>query len=114
VWQVAGSLGIAIGQTYLTDKTALHLAENAGVVTPAQQPVQSAIAALGTLLQQHGLPASGANVLLAQLADRSAEIQAYGDTFVFSAVILAIATPLALFLGHRPAKQPVVRRDGGL
>jgi EmrB/QacA subfamily drug resistance transporter len=98
VWQIAGSLGIAIGQTYLTAHTAQHLSENAGAVTNASPAVTSALRALGATLQQHGLPASGATTLLAQMSAQAAAVQAYGDTFVFAAVVLAAATPLALLL----------------
>ena len=105
VWQVAGSLGIALGQTYLTNRTAVHLSETAGAVTLASEPIRSALAGMHGMLSRSGLPASTGHALLAQLAARSAEVQAYGDTFVFSATILAIATPLALFLQHVPAKR---------
>jgi EmrB/QacA subfamily drug resistance transporter len=98
VWQVAGSLGIAIGQTYLTDRTALHLAENAGGVTHASAIAAGALRDLGAVLQQHGLPPSGASALLAQMGAQIASVQAYGDTFVFAAIVLALATPLALLL----------------
>jgi EmrB/QacA subfamily drug resistance transporter len=111
VWQVAGSLGIALGQTFLTNRTAVHLSEDAGNVTLAAQPVRSGLAAIGTVLTQHGLPASGAQAMLAQMVARTAEVQAYGDTFVFSAIILAIATPLALFLVHKPVR-PLARAVG--
>ena len=105
VWQVAGSLGIALGQMYLTDRTAIHLSENAGAVTLASQPVRAALATVGGSLAQSGVAASAAQSMLAQLSERSAQIQAYGDTFVFSALILAVATPLALFLVHHPVKR---------
>lgn len=106
VWQVAGSLGIALGQTYLTDRTAVHLSEDAGNVTLASQPVRSVLDALGGMLSAHGLPAASAHAMLAQMVARTAEVQAYGDTFVFSAIILAVATPLALFLVHHPVRRP--------
>ncbi len=105
VWQIAGSLGIAIGQTYLTAHTALHLSENAGAVTSANPTVASAVRTMGAALQQHGLPASGASTLLAQMSAQVAAVQAYGDTFVFAAIVMAAATPLALLLikGRPPA-----------
>lgn len=110
VWQVAGSLGIAVGQTYLTDRAAIHQVENAGAVTLAAQPVQSALHALAGVLTQHGMPASAAPAMLAQMAARVAEIQAYGDTFVLAAIILALATPLALLLRR---EGPVSGSDRG-
>jgi EmrB/QacA subfamily drug resistance transporter len=111
VWQVAGSLGIALGQTFLTNRTAVHLSEDAGNVTLASQPVRSGLDAMGAMLAHHGLPVSGAHAMFAQMVAQTAEVQAYGDTFVFSAIILAIATPLALFLVHRPVR-PLARATG--
>jgi DHA2 family multidrug resistance protein len=105
VWQVAGSLGIAVGQTYLTSRTAVHMSDNAGVVTAGNAAATSALATMSGELQRHGLPASGAQQMLAGMADQIASIQAYGDTFILAAVVLAVATPLALLLGaKRPAK----------
>jgi EmrB/QacA subfamily drug resistance transporter len=101
VWQVAGSLGIAIGQTYLTDRTAVHLSATAGAVTGASSAVTSALAAIGQQLQRNGVPSSAATQILSQMASQAAAVQAYGDTFVFAAVVLAIATPLALLLGGK-------------
>ncbi len=96
VWQVAGSLGIALGQTYLTNRTAIHLSENAGGVTQARGVVEAALGTIGAFLGHNGIPSSAATTVLAQMSDRIANVQAYGDTFVFAAIVLALATPLAL------------------
>jgi DHA2 family multidrug resistance protein len=98
VWQVAGSLGIALGQTYLTNRTAIHLSENAGGVTQARGVVDAALGTIGAFLGHNGIPSSAATTVLAQMSGRIANVQAYGDTFVFAAIVLAIATPLALLL----------------
>jgi EmrB/QacA subfamily drug resistance transporter len=98
VWQVAGSLGIALGQTYLTNRTAIHLSENAGGVTQARGVVHAALGTIGAFLGHNGIPPSATTTVLAQMSGRIANVQAYGDTFVFAAIVLALATPLALLL----------------
>lgn len=103
VWQVAGSLGIAVGQTYLTARTAVHLSENAGAATAANPTLHATTQALARVLQAHGFPASAAQGMIGQIGMRVASVQAYGDTFVLAAVMLAIATPLALGLARRAA-----------
>jgi EmrB/QacA subfamily drug resistance transporter len=112
VWQVSGSLGIAIGQTYLTSRTALHLARAAGDAVLSRPAVSSLLDQLGPLLAQHGAPPQAAAGYLAALVTQAATVRAYGDTFMFAAVLLAVGTPLALFLG-RPAQRPaVIARSG--
>lgn len=63
--------------------------------------VMSTLATVAGELQRHGNPASGALPLLAQMVNEVAAVQAYGDTFVLAAIVLAVATPLALLLGGR-------------
>ncbi len=102
VWQVSqSSLGIAIGQTYLTARTAVHLAQAAGDAVLNRPVVPSTLSALGELLARHGAPPNGAAAILAGLVAQTAAVRAYGDTFLFATILLAAGTPLALFLGHQ-------------
>lgn len=101
VWQVAGSLGIAVGQTYLTTQTAVHLARNAGDAVLARAPIPAALQALGASLDRHGVPHDAAGRLLYDMVLRSSQVQAYGDTFLLAALLLAAATPFALLLGRK-------------
>jgi nitrate/nitrite transporter NarK len=104
VWQVAGSLGIAIGQTYLTARTAVHLSRAAGDVVLARPTIASSLAALDDLLARHGAPPHAGAAVLAGWVAQAAQVQAYGDTFLFATVLLAVGTPLALLLRRqRPA-----------
>jgi EmrB/QacA subfamily drug resistance transporter len=109
VWQVAGSLGIAIGQTYLTARLALHLARAAGDAVLARPAVPSLLDAVGPLMSRHGAPARAAAEVLAALVMQAATVRAYGDTFAFAALLLALGSPLALFLGRKQrAQRPAV------
>jgi hypothetical protein len=100
VWQVAGSLGIAVGQTYLTARTALHLSRAAGDAVLSRPAVPAALEQLGALLARHGAPPQGAAALLGAMVTQSAQVQAYGDTFLFATLLLAVGTPLAFFIGR--------------
>ncbi|HTD33505.1 MAG TPA: DHA2 family efflux MFS transporter permease subunit [Candidatus Elarobacter sp.] len=93
VWQVGGSLGIAIGQTYLTNRTALRLSDAAGQVVPARPAVADAMQALSA----HLSPAA-AQAMLAKETVLMATVQAYGDTFLLAAVVMACGIPAALLL----------------
>lgn len=101
VWQVAGSLGIAIGQTYLTARLALHLARDAGEMTLAHPTVHATLDALNALFAQHGAPPGSGVGVLSTWVTRVASVQAYGDTFAVATLLLAAGTPLALFLGRK-------------
>jgi len=93
VWQVGGSLGIAIGQTFLTNRTAQRLADAAGQVVPDRPAVAQAMHALGAQFS----PAA-AQAMLAKETALMATVQAYGDTFLFASVVMALGIPAALLL----------------
>lgn len=96
VWQVGGSLGIAIGQTFLTDRTAVRLSDAAGSAVLSRPPVADALHALSTHV---GAPA--AQALLAQQVQLVATVRAYGDTFLLAALVMALGIPAALMLPRR-------------
>jgi EmrB/QacA subfamily drug resistance transporter len=92
VWQVGGSLGIAVGQTYLTSRTALHYAEVAGSLVLSRMPVHSAAAHMS-------------HVALMQIAQGIATVRAYDDTFLLGGMLVAIAAPLALLLRYKAVRR---------
>jgi EmrB/QacA subfamily drug resistance transporter len=96
VWQVAGSVGIAIGQTYLTARAAVHLSEDAGAATLARPGFAAGLHALVTQV-----PAHVAQILAAQQVALMAQVQAYGDTFLFATLIMTLGIPAALLLPGR-------------
>ncbi|MGZ3550227.1 MAG: hypothetical protein ACXWNK_10900 [Vulcanimicrobiaceae bacterium] len=59
---------------------------------------------LQSLLTLHGLPSSAAVSMLGQTYMLNATVQAYGDTFLLGAIVVAICVPIAFLLGGR--KQP--------
>jgi EmrB/QacA subfamily drug resistance transporter len=101
VWQVSGSLGIAVGQTYLTAQTAVHLARDAGDAVLARPAVGPLVQGLSESLVRQGLPAEGARRMLYALVSHLAQVQAYGDTFLIAALLMAAATPFGLLLGRK-------------
>jgi EmrB/QacA subfamily drug resistance transporter len=96
VWQVGGSLGIAIGQTYLTTRTALRLSDDAGSVTLARPAVVDTLHALGSHVS-----AAASQLMLAQQTTIIATVQAYGDTFLLATIVMACGVPAALLLPGR-------------
>lgn len=88
VWQVGGSLGIAVGQTYLTSRTALHYSDIAGSLVLSRTPVQ--------MWASHT-----SHTALAQLAQGIATVRAYDDTFLLGGIIIAVCAPLALLLQYK-------------
>jgi DHA2 family multidrug resistance protein len=102
IWQVGGSLGIAIGQTYVTSRVAVRYAETIAGFSLAHPQVQAAIEQAKALLTQHNLSATGAVPMIAGLYQQAATVQAYGDTFLLGAIIVSASIPLAFFLSpHR-------------
>ncbi|HEY4441219.1 MAG TPA: DHA2 family efflux MFS transporter permease subunit [Candidatus Elarobacter sp.] len=93
VWQVGGSLGIAIGQTFLTNRTAARLAEDAGAVSLARPEVANVFHQLAGRFS----PAV-AQAMLAKQTALIASVQAYGDTFLLAAAVMALGIPAALLL----------------
>jgi EmrB/QacA subfamily drug resistance transporter len=100
VWQVAGSLGIAAGQAYLTARTANQYADVISGMTMTRVPVVSFLQRFGALAVANHLSTVTPQVYLAQMALQTATVRAYGDAFFLGAVVLAIATPLALLLPY--------------
>ncbi len=101
VWQVGGSLGIAIGQAYLTAQSANRYADVASNLTQQRIPVETFLQRFNGFALMHHLAQAAPNVLLAQTGMMIATVRAYGDTFLLAAIILALATPLALLLPHK-------------
>lgn len=101
VWQVGGSLGIAIGQAYLTAQSANRYVDVASSMTRQRIPVEAFVQQFHGFAALHHLPQSAPSVYLAQLGMAIATVRAYGDTFLLASILLALATPLALLLPHK-------------
>lgn len=103
VWQVGGSLGIAVGQTYLTSRTSARYIEVASSLSANRAPVASFYAKLQAMSAAHQWPADTAHAMLAQIAQGMAVVRAYDDTFLLGAALIAVTAPLALFLRYKAA-----------
>lgn len=101
VWQVGGSLGIAVGQAYLTAQSSNRYVDVAAALTSSRLPVTDFLQKFAGLAALHHLPANAGLVYLSQLAMQTATVRAYGDTFLLGALLLALAIPLSLLLPHR-------------
>jgi MFS transporter, DHA2 family, multidrug resistance protein len=101
VWQVAGSLGIAAGQAYLTTRTADQYATVASGLTMARIPVVAFLRRFDALGVAGNLPAAAPKIDLTQIAMQTAAVRGYCDAFLLGAIVLAVATPLALLLPHK-------------
>lgn len=103
VWQVGGSLGIAVGQTYLTSRTAARYVEVASSLSANRAPVSNFYANLQGMAAAHHWPANTAHAMLSQLAQGIAVVRAYDDTFLLGAMLIAVTAPLALLLRYKAA-----------
>jgi DHA2 family multidrug resistance protein len=103
IWQVGGSLGIAVGQAYLTSRTAARYAEVASSLVPERAPVSSFYGKLQAMAALHHWPAGTAQAMLAQLAQGMAVVRAYDDTFLLGAMLIGVSAPLALLLRYKAA-----------
>ncbi len=101
VWQVGGSLGIAIGQAYLTAQSSNRYADVAAALSSSRIPVTMFLQQYAGVAALHHLPANAGTVYLSQLAMAIATVRAYGDTFLLGALLIALAVPLSLLLPHR-------------
>lgn len=106
IWQVGGSLGIAVGQTYLTARYSVRYSEVAAGLTARRTPVQVYFGKLQALAAAHHWPAGTPNAMLEQIAQGIATVRAYDDTFLLGAMLIGVTAPLALFLRYKG----VVRR----
>jgi DHA2 family multidrug resistance protein len=96
IWQVGGSLGIVVGQTFLTDRSAVRLSNAASSVVLSRTVVAQ------TFEQFAGRYSPAiAHALLARPTELFATVQAYGDTFFFAALVMAVGIPAAFFLPGR-------------
>jgi DHA2 family multidrug resistance protein len=93
IWQVGGSLGIAVGQTYLTNRSAVRLSEAAGSAVLSRPAIVQALHGLASRL-----PPAAAQAMLAKEVALLATVQAYGDTFLLAAVVMMFGIPAALLL----------------
>ena len=103
IWQVGGSLGIAVGQTYLTSRAAARYAEVASTLTPERPTVWNFYSKLQAMAAAHHWPANTAHAMLAQIAQGMAVVRAYDDTFLLGALLIGASAPLALFLRYKAA-----------
>jgi len=108
VWQLGGSLGIALGETYLTNRTAERFSEIVSSATVSHAPFVETLHRLQAVALAHHLPPDAALVALQRILLNLATIRAYGDTFFIGAAIMAATVPAAWFLG----KGSVARRSG--
>jgi EmrB/QacA subfamily drug resistance transporter len=93
VWQVGGSFGIAIGQMFLTYRSAVRLSDAASSVVLSRSVVARTVHELALRFS----PAV-ANATLAKQVTLLATVQAYGDTFLLATIVMALGIPAALFL----------------
>ncbi|MGD0967012.1 MAG: DHA2 family efflux MFS transporter permease subunit [Candidatus Aquilonibacter sp.] len=101
VWQVGGSLGIAIGQAYLTMQSSNRYADVAAALSASRLPVTEFLQKFAGVAALRHLPANAGLQYLSQLAMQTATVRAYGDTFLLGALLVGIAIPLSLFLPHK-------------
>lgn len=106
--QVAGSFGIAILTTIMSQRQTFHgntISESVPMTSDVGNQVVKSLAAL---YMQGGIDAGtatgGAAYVLAGLIQREAAARAIGDTFLISAIPLFIAIPLILFFIQRKKK----------
>lgn len=98
VRQVSASLGIAFLTYVMTKRQAYHfswLADGFSWSSPV------AYGALQQVKQALGLPGDSALAVFSLAAQRQAMASAIADTFIVSAVMVALAIPLSLFLGKK-------------
>jgi EmrB/QacA subfamily drug resistance transporter len=96
--QVSASLGTAFLTYVMNNHYTYHferLRESFSLASPAVPP------ALAVASKTLGLTGDGAAAVFGMLAQRQAMASAIGDTFVVSAVMVAVALPLVFFLGGR-------------
>lgn len=101
VWQVGGSLGIAVGQAYLTARSSNDYIPVASALNASRIPVRQYLEQMHGLTMFFHLPPGTPQAMLSELAMSIATVRAYGDTFLLGAIMVAIAVPLAFMLPHR-------------
>ncbi|MBV8636965.1 MAG: DHA2 family efflux MFS transporter permease subunit [Candidatus Eremiobacteraeota bacterium] len=101
VWQVGGSLGIAVGQAYLTARSSNDYIAVASSLNSSRIPVMQYLQQMHGVATFFHLPPGSPQAMLSELAMEIATVRAYGDTFLLGAAMVAIAVPLAFILPHR-------------
>ncbi|HET6896225.1 MAG TPA: DHA2 family efflux MFS transporter permease subunit [Candidatus Baltobacteraceae bacterium] len=103
IWQVGGSLGIAVGQSYLTARAAARYNEVASSLVQSRPAAWTFFGKLHAMAAAHHWPAGTARAMLAQMAQGMAVVRAYDDTFLLGALLIGVSAPLALFLRYKAA-----------
>ncbi len=101
IWQVGGSLGIAVSSTYLTARTAAHYSALRTAAVLSRVPIREMLHHITHLAAASGMPAHAAYAMIYQLYVGVAAVRAYGDTFMLGAVITAASVPIAFLLAGR-------------
>ena len=112
--QVAASFGIAILTTVMQSRQAFHFAYLGESVSVASPTAPALIQQLGGVLGAAAgfSPAAGreaALALVSGLAAKQSMVLAIDDTFIVSALLIALAIPTSLFLGGWKRKEDLPR-----
>lgn len=108
---VGGAMGLAMLNTTLTEKTALHMAELSSRVTASNGTATDLIAGLTARMEELGVanPVGAATKAFQGMIGQQATVLAFGDSFVVLAVAGAAAAVAALFA--KPSKGATIPMD---
>lgn len=106
VWQVGGSVGIAVGETFLNTRVAQRYSDLVATAIPSSIPFENALHHLQGMLAARGMNPGAALAMMQQTLVQHATVRAYGDTFMLGGMTIAVAIPIALLLRNHVKKSP--------
>jgi len=107
--QVSASLGVALLTTFMQGRQTLHLAHLSESVSVGSPVVPQLVRQLSGMLGLSGDAGQGTALsVISGLAARQSMVLAINDTFIVAAIFIAIAVPLAFFLGKGSIKNTVL------
>lgn len=109
---LGGALGLAIMNTFLTDRTTFHFHRLADALDPARAAVAERLEGITALMREQGVadPDSAALALLRGLAQQEASTLAFADTIRLIMFACAL-TMLTLLLARAPKQQATTGGD---
>jgi DHA2 family multidrug resistance protein len=107
---LGGSIGIALANTEIVQRTQFHQSRLVENFTPSSSALQTALHRLTEYFSQHGASAAAAKSqamgILGQMVETQSTLLAYIDVFYVCAVFAALLIPLVLLMLRRVNLRP--------
>jgi DHA2 family multidrug resistance protein len=110
--QLGGSFGIALVNTYLTNRKAVHRTDLISNITPGNPLVAERLSGYANYFMTKGSALPEAQTRALKLLDnnvvRQSNLLSFGDAYLLIGLVFLIALPVLLIAARKKNKQPAV------